>query len=137
MHAPLRPSCAGFDPPARPKPLSPPSSPRATLTFPQTLVLRCGRFEPEERRSPQVVSDYAKWFLWRLRAVEQASAKALAAGRFTAADMVVGYAQRLAEKTALVPISDPTLPATGGACERATATEKPSPRKNPQPRGRR
>jgi glutathione S-transferase len=75
----------------------------ATLTFPQTLVLRYGRFEPEERRSPQVVTDYAKWFLGRLRAVEQATAtaEALAAGRFTAADIVVGYALRLAEKIGL------------------------------------
>src|SRR6202000_2069127 len=42
----------------------------ATLTFPQTLVLRYGRFEPEERRQPQVVEDYARWFLSRLRTVE-------------------------------------------------------------------
>jgi len=34
----------------------------ATLTFPQTLVLRYGRFEPAERRSPQVAEDYSKWF---------------------------------------------------------------------------
>ncbi len=75
----------------------------ATLTFPQTLVLRYGRFEPEERRSPQVVTDYAKWFFGRLRAVEQttASAKTLVAGRFTAADIVIGYALRLAETIGL------------------------------------
>ena len=75
----------------------------ATLTFPQALVLRYGRFEPEERRSPQVVTDYAKWFFGRLRAVEQATAsvEALAAGRFTAADIVVGYALRLAEMIGL------------------------------------
>src|SRR5690348_16533753 len=42
----------------------------ATLTFPQTLVLRYTRLEPEERRVPQVADDYAKWFLGRLRAVE-------------------------------------------------------------------
>ena len=35
----------------------------ATLTFPQTLVLRYGQLEPEERRNPQVVADYTKWFL--------------------------------------------------------------------------
>jgi glutathione S-transferase len=75
----------------------------ATLTFPQALVLRYGRFEPEERRSPQVVTDYAKWFFGRLRAVEKATAsvEALAAGRFTAADIVVGYALRLAEMIGL------------------------------------
>jgi len=75
----------------------------ATLTFPQTLVLRYSRLEPEERRSPQVATDYAKWFLGRLRAVEAATAKAetLAANRFTAADIVVGYALLLADRIGL------------------------------------
>ena len=75
----------------------------ATLTFPQTLVLRYSRLEPEERRSPQVAGDYTKWFLGRLRAVEAATAdaKMLAANRFTAADIVVGYALRLAENIGL------------------------------------
>jgi glutathione S-transferase len=70
----------------------------ATLTFPQTLVLRYSQLEPEERRSPQVATDYARWFLGRLRAVEAATATAevLCAGRFTAADIVIGYALRLA-----------------------------------------
>ncbi|MDE1932676.1 glutathione S-transferase family protein [Bradyrhizobium sp.] len=70
----------------------------ATLTFPQTLVLRYTQLEPEGRRNPQVASDYAKWFLGRLRAVEAATARAetLAAKRFTAADIVIGYALRLA-----------------------------------------
>src|SRR4029077_12738068 len=69
----------------------------ATLTFPQTLVLRYSRLEPEHRRSQQVAIDYAKWFLGRLRAVEAATANAetLCAGRFTAADIVIGYALRL------------------------------------------
>src|SRR4051812_39527245 len=75
----------------------------ATLTFPQTLVLRYTELEPEERRSPQVATDYAKWFLGRLRAVEAATGKAdtLCAGRFTAADITVGYALRLAERIGL------------------------------------
>jgi glutathione S-transferase len=34
----------------------------ATLTFPQTLVLRYSRLEPNGRRNPQVVDDYTKWF---------------------------------------------------------------------------
>ena len=42
----------------------------ATLTFPQTLLLRYGQFEPPERRHPQVVDDYGKWFLARLRTLE-------------------------------------------------------------------
>jgi glutathione S-transferase len=75
----------------------------ATLTFPQTLVLRYAQLEPEERRNPQVATDYAKWFFGRLRAVEAATAHAetLCAGRFTAADIVIGYALRLADSIGL------------------------------------
>jgi glutathione S-transferase len=75
----------------------------ATLTFPQTLVLRYTQLEPEERRNPQVAADYAKWFLGRLRAVEAATGKAetLCAGRFTVADIAIGYALRLADNIGL------------------------------------
>jgi glutathione S-transferase len=85
----------------------------ATLTFPQTLVLRYTRFEPEERRNPQVATDYAKWFLGRLRAVEAAAAneETLAADRFTAADIVVGYALRLAENIGLAKDFGPNVAA--------------------------
>ncbi len=71
----------------------------ATLTFPQTLVLRYSRLEPPERRLPQAAEDYKKWFLGRLRIVEEATGKSeyLAAGRFTVADIAVGYALMLAE----------------------------------------
>lgn len=71
----------------------------ATLTFPQTLLLRYGRFEPAERRAPQVVEDYTRWFLARLRAVETAVARSefLCGERFTAADVSVGYALMLAD----------------------------------------
>jgi glutathione S-transferase len=85
----------------------------ATLTFPQTLVLRYSRLEPEERRNPQVATDYTKWFLGRLRAVEAATARAemLAANRFTAADIVVGYALRLAENIGLAKEFGPNVAA--------------------------
>ncbi len=75
----------------------------ATLTFPQTLVLRYTELEPEERRNPQVVADYAKWFFGRLRAVEAAVAnrEMLCAERFTAADISVGYALLLAQQIGL------------------------------------
>ncbi|MFT4096871.1 MAG: glutathione S-transferase family protein [Rhodoblastus sp.] len=71
----------------------------ATLTFPQTLVLRYAQLEPPERRLPQAAEDYRKWFLGRLRIVEQATGESdyLAAGRFTVADIAVGYALMLAE----------------------------------------
>src|SRR3984893_19030757 len=75
----------------------------ATLTFPQTLVLRYSQLEPEERRNPQVAGDYAKWFFGRLRAVEAATGKAemLCADRFTAADIVIGFALRLSDNIRL------------------------------------
>jgi glutathione S-transferase len=85
----------------------------ATLTFPQTLVLRYSQLEPEERRNPQVAGDYAKWFLGRLRAVEAATGKAetLAADRFTAADIAIGYALRLAENIGLAKDFGPNVAA--------------------------
>ncbi len=85
----------------------------ATLTFPQTLVLRYSRLEPEERRSPQVAMDYAKWFLGRLRAVEAALAisETLCAGRFTAADIANGYALRLSENLGLAKDFGPNVAA--------------------------
>ncbi|MGN6828257.1 glutathione S-transferase family protein [Paucibacter sp. M5-1] len=75
----------------------------ATLTFPQTLLLRYRFFEPAERRQPQVAEDYAKWFLARLRTLEPrlAAQDWLCAGRFTAADISVGYALLLARHLGL------------------------------------
>jgi glutathione S-transferase len=75
----------------------------ATLTFPQTLVLRYGRFEPAERRLPQAVEDYGRWFLARLRGLEAVieSQPFVCGERFTAADISVGYALMLAEITGL------------------------------------
>src|ERR1700736_2247270 len=83
----------------------------ATLTFPQTLVLRYTQLEPEERRNPQVAGDYAKWFLGRLRAVEAATgnAETLCAGRFTAADIANGYALRLAGNIGLAKDFGPNV----------------------------
>jgi glutathione S-transferase len=72
----------------------------ATLTFPQTLVLRYSRLEAQERRNPQVVEDYTRWFLARLRAIDAAlvSQPYVCAGRFTAADISIGFALMLAEQ---------------------------------------
>jgi glutathione S-transferase len=104
----------------------------ATLTFPQTLVLRYTQLEPEERRNPQVATDYAKWFLGRLRAVESATASAetLCAGRFTAADIVIGYALRLASSIGLAKDFGPNVAAYWGRLQqrdgykRAVAVEQ-------------
>jgi glutathione S-transferase len=85
----------------------------ATLTFPQALILRYAKFEPEERRSPQVATDYAKWFFGRLRAVEAAveSREMLCAGRFTVADISVGYALLLADRIGLARDFGPAVTA--------------------------
>jgi glutathione S-transferase len=71
----------------------------ATLTFPQAVVLRYSRLEPPERRQPQVAEDYARWFYGRLRAVEAivSQSEYVCAGRFTAADISVGYAMLLSQ----------------------------------------
>jgi len=72
----------------------------ATFTFPQTLVLRYTRLEPEEKRNPQVADDYRKWFLARLRVLETATAERqyLCSNRFTIADICVVYALVLAKE---------------------------------------
>lgn len=75
----------------------------ATLTFPQTIVLRYSQLEPPKRRLPQAAEDYARWFLARLRGIEAALADRdfLCAGRFTVADISVGYALMLTRYTGL------------------------------------
>lgn len=75
----------------------------ATLTFPQTLVLRYQRFEPRERLQPQVADDYAKWFHARLRPLDAyfAAHETICASRFTAADISIGYALQLADDIGL------------------------------------
>jgi glutathione S-transferase len=71
----------------------------ATLTFPQTLVLRYTRLEPD-RGLGVVAEDYTRWFHGRLRHVERALADGRAylfGDRFTGADISVGYALLLAK----------------------------------------
>ena len=85
----------------------------ATLTFPQTLYLRYTFLEPEGKRQPQVAADYAKWFLGRLRAIESVTSQSdtICAGRFTAADISVGYALLLASRIGLAPQFGPAVTA--------------------------
>lgn len=75
----------------------------ATLTFPQTLVLRYTRLEPPERRQPQVADAYGKWFLARLKGLDAALERSdfYTADRFTGADISVGYALLLARTLGL------------------------------------
>ncbi|MFT5840250.1 MAG: glutathione S-transferase [Flavobacteriales bacterium] len=75
----------------------------ATLTFPQTIVLRYSRLEQEERRLPQAVEDYVAWFIARLRRLD-AHIKYrdfLCDDRFTIADIAVGYALHLGQSLGL------------------------------------
>jgi glutathione S-transferase len=66
----------------------------ATLTFPQTIFLRYTMLEPPERRLPQAAADYRKWYLARLRLLDAhlADREYLCDGRFTIADIAIGFA---------------------------------------------
>jgi glutathione S-transferase len=69
----------------------------ATLTFPQTIYLRYTHLEPEERRLPQAAADYTQWFASRFKAAATLMGPEYAcADRFTAADISLGYAVKLA-----------------------------------------
>lgn len=104
----------------------------ATLTFPQTLILRYGRYESPERRSGQVVEDYTRWFLARLKTVDSFlhDRTFLCGDRFTLADISVGYALLLADYLELSPSFRPstqeywTRLRTREAFRRALAVEK-------------
>ncbi len=75
----------------------------ATLTFPQTIVLRYTRLERPEKRLPQAAEDYARWFLARLRVVDAIVAEHpfICGERFTAADISIGFALMLTRFTGL------------------------------------
>jgi glutathione S-transferase len=69
----------------------------ATLTFPQTLTMRYYYLEPTPEKQA-VGDDYAKWFIARLRRLDThlENHDYLVDGRFTVADIAVGYALYLA-----------------------------------------
>src|SRR5271165_6187515 len=71
----------------------------ATLTFPQTIVLRYSQLESAERRQPQVAEDYRRWYLARLRLLDShiRTREYLCDNRFTIADIAVGFALYLGE----------------------------------------
>lgn len=70
----------------------------ATLTFPQTIVLRYTIMEPSPELK-KAADDYTKWFFSRLRSVDAAleGKQWLCQDRFTIADICVGYAIYLAD----------------------------------------
>ncbi|MCC2603278.1 glutathione S-transferase family protein [Sphingopyxis yananensis] len=72
----------------------------ATLTFPLAVMIRYTQVEVPERRLPQAAADYKAFFAGRAKSIEAALADGrewLVAGRFTAADIAIGYAAFLAE----------------------------------------
>ena len=75
----------------------------ATLTFPQTIVFRYTQLESEERRLPQAVEDYRRWYLGRVRGVEAivTTEQYICAGRFTVADISIGFALMFSEQLGL------------------------------------
>ena len=107
----------------------------ATLTFPQTLVLRYSRLEPEARRNPQVASDYARWFLARLKGLDLILQHHdyVAAERFTGADISIAYALLLATSLGLSDDFPPAVAAywarmqARAGFERAVAAQSSAP----------
>ena len=94
----------------------------ATLTFPQTIVLRYARLEPPERRLPRAAADYTKWTLGRFAGLAKLmeGAEHVAADRFTVADISVGYALMLLEVIGLFDQAPESLRTYyGRLCERA------------------
>ena len=75
----------------------------ATLTFPQTIVLRYTRLEPPERRAAQAADDYRIWFLSRLKAASSMTGERfVCADRFTMADISFAYALLLGSSLGLL-----------------------------------
>ena len=104
----------------------------ATLTWPQAVMLYLGRFQRPERRLPQAVEYYGRWMLGRLSGFERMleGAEHVAAGRFTVADISVGYALMLLKITELFDQAPASLQAYYGrlrerpAFQRAKAAQK-------------
>lgn len=98
----------------------------ATLTFPQTLVLRYTQLEPEERRQPQVAEDYRRWFLGRLRLVRSVleTRDYLVGNRFTAADVSVSYALLLAGNLGIEEALEGSLAGYWARCSERPAFQR-------------
>ena len=91
----------------------------ATLTFPLAIMLRYTVVEPPERRLGQAVEDYKAFFGGRARSIETALADGrewLCAGRFTIADVCVGYAAFLARNLGVEDVLGDATRAWLGRC---------------------
>lgn len=91
----------------------------ATLTFPQTLVLRYTYLEPGPDKTV-IAEDYARWFIARLRRLDAhlENHDYLVDGRFTVADIAVGYALYLGRS---LKLDDRYQPQTRDYLERLLA----------------
>ncbi len=94
----------------------------ATLTFPLTITFRYTALEPEERRLPQAAEDYRNWFLGRWRSVDEGleGREYLCAGRFTMADIAVGFAFLFSK---LLKVEEAATPNVVAWWERITARD--------------
>ncbi|MFT5483691.1 MAG: glutathione S-transferase [Halieaceae bacterium] len=81
----------------------------ATLTFPQTLVMRYYHLEPTPEKQA-VAQDYAKWYFARLRLLDGHldGREFLCGDKFTIADIAIGYALYLGRTLELNTIVDRT-----------------------------
>jgi glutathione S-transferase len=79
----------------------------ATLTFPQTVAMRYFHLEPTPEKQGAGL-DYAKWFFARLRRLDNhlVDREFLCDGRFTIADIAVGYALYLGRVMKLEDLVD-------------------------------
>lgn len=100
----------------------------ATLTFPKTIVLRYSILEQGERRIPQAVDDYAAWFIARLRRLDAhiETREFLCDGRFTIADIAVGYALHLGQSLGLAHNYSPQVTDYLGRLQSRPAFQKAS-----------
>mgnify|MGYP005866674025 CR=1 FL=1 len=91
----------------------------ATLTFPQTIVLRYTYLEPGAEKTT-IAEDYARWFIARLRRLDAhlESHDYLVDERFTVADIAVGYALYLGRS---LKLDDRYRPQTRAYLERLLA----------------
>ena len=81
----------------------------ATLTFPQTVVLRYKLQEPGV--ADAAVEGYSRWFVSRLKLLEESlnNKEYLCSNRFTLADICVSYAINLAEALGIEQAFKPNI----------------------------
>ena len=81
----------------------------ATLTFPQTVVLRYKFQEPGV--ADAAVEGYSRWFVSRLKLLEESlnNKEYLCSDRFTLADICVSYAINLAEALGIEQAFKPNI----------------------------